>query len=317
MKSRNHSPTAPAGLLLLALLAAGCARHAPHVQVADEAFDALIAEPEFAADGPKVLFDEAHRNFHTAGGRYAPFARLLTNDGFRITANTAPLAAETLAGHDLLVIVNADAAPGGRDAFAPAEVAAVAAWVEAGGALLLIADHRPFGAAAASLAAAFDVTLLDAHLKDEQNSEPSLPGPYFLLFTRDNGLIGDHPITAGRSPVERIDRVVTFGGQALRAPPTARRLLLLSPTAIVVQDPQNAAAGEEPAGDAVHAAALRVGRGRVVVLGEAAVFTAQVITGETAQQMGLTELRIGMSRADTDNRQLALNTVRWLAGRLD
>src|SRR4051812_37421737 len=54
-------------------------------QVADPNFDASVAHPAYAKNGPKVLFDEAHNNFHTASGRYKPFADLITNDGFQIT----------------------------------------------------------------------------------------------------------------------------------------------------------------------------------------------------------------------------------------
>ncbi|PYS79732.1 MAG: hypothetical protein DMF70_12530, partial [Acidobacteria bacterium] len=38
-------------------------------QVADPNFDAKVAHPAYAKNGPKVLFDEAHNNFHTASGR--------------------------------------------------------------------------------------------------------------------------------------------------------------------------------------------------------------------------------------------------------
>jgi hypothetical protein len=307
-----------AALVLVLAAPLGCARTRPHVQAADEAFDAILANPEFPhGDGPRVLFDDGHRNFHTSEGRYAPFVRLLRNDGFQVASNAGAVTAEALAGQDLFVVVNALPPEGAIDAFTVEETAAVAAWVEQGGGLLLVADHRPFGSAIAPLAARSGVTPLDSHLKDEAHSDPTLPGPYFLLFDRANGLLGDHPIVSGRRQSERIDRVVTFGGEALRAPAGAVALLRLSPSAVVVQDPNDPSKGESPAGDAVHALALRSGRGRVVVVGEAAVFTAQVITGQVAQGMGLDELRLGMSRADTDDRQLALNTVRWLAGRLD
>ena len=36
---------------------------------------------------PRVLFDEAHNNFHTAGGRYKPFAELIANDGYQVIPN--------------------------------------------------------------------------------------------------------------------------------------------------------------------------------------------------------------------------------------
>jgi hypothetical protein len=51
-------------------------------QMADPEFDAKVARPAYTATHPKVLIDEAHKNFHTAGRGYKPFADLLTNDGY-------------------------------------------------------------------------------------------------------------------------------------------------------------------------------------------------------------------------------------------
>ena len=45
-------------------------------QFADPEFDATVDRPAFTDRHPVVLFDEAHNNFHTAGGRYKPFADL-------------------------------------------------------------------------------------------------------------------------------------------------------------------------------------------------------------------------------------------------
>jgi hypothetical protein len=54
-------------------------------------------------------------------------------------------------------------------------------------------------------------------------------------------------------------------------------------------------------------AALSFGKGRVVVLGEAAMLTAQV-----APRV----FRFGMNLPGIDNRQLALNIMHWLSGLL-
>ncbi|HEV2852007.1 MAG TPA: hypothetical protein VHC97_04310 [Thermoanaerobaculia bacterium] len=55
-------------------------------QLSDPGFDAAVANPAYRLDsGPRVLFDEAHFNFHTAGGRYKAFADLLMRDGYRIS----------------------------------------------------------------------------------------------------------------------------------------------------------------------------------------------------------------------------------------
>ena len=288
---------------VMLVLLAGCRSH--HVQLSDPRFDAVVAAPAFRGDAPRLLFDDAHRNFHRSDGRYAPFVTLMRNDGLAVAANAQPFSAEVLRDADILVIVNAD----GEPAFQPAEIDAVDAWVRGGGALLLVADHSPFGRVANALSERFGVTMLDAHLKDETHSDPALPGPFFLLFTRGNGLIADHPITRG------LARIVTFGGQALRIGANAQPLLRLSPDARIVRDRTKPEDGE-PAGENVaHAVALTHGRGRVVIIGEAAALTAQVVTGDPAKAAGVAELRIGMSRTDLDNKQFALNIVRWLAGR--
>lgn len=55
--------------------------------------------------------------------------------------------------------------------------------------------------------------------------------------------------------------------------------------------------------------ALRLGRGRVVVFGEAAMFTARTVTEAHGTR------RIGMG-GDNDNAKLALNVAHWPAGLL-
>jgi hypothetical protein len=311
----RNSILMPAVARTLALMTlAACA--SPHVQTSDPTFDAIVAEPAFRGGGPRLLFDDAHNNFHRSDGRYAPFVTLMRNDGFMVTSNTSQFDAASLRGHDVLVIVNAEGPTTGEPAFAAQEIEAVASWVEAGGSLLLVADHSPFGRAATAMAEQFGVTMADSFLKDETHSDPSLPGPFFLLFTRENGLLADHPITRGLRNGDRIDRVVTFGGQALRATTGVDPLLRLSPDARIVRDRSKPAVSEPAGTDAVHAVAIEHGRGRVVILGEAAALTAQVITGDAAKAAGVAELRVGMSRSDIDNKQFALNIVRWLARRL-
>ena len=51
--------------------------------------------------------------------------------------------------------------------------------------------------------------------------------PTFLRFTRDNGLLSNHPITTGRDQAERVSVVQTFTGQSLTVTPGATALLAL------------------------------------------------------------------------------------------
>ncbi|HXF39809.1 MAG TPA: DUF4350 domain-containing protein, partial [Blastocatellia bacterium] len=103
-------------------------------QVADPDFDTRVSKPVYTKQHPKVLFDEAHNNFHTSTGRYKPFADLITSDGYSITPNTQKLSQKTLAGFDVLVISNALGAPAmnspeaGNSAFADDECDAIRDW---------------------------------------------------------------------------------------------------------------------------------------------------------------------------------------------
>src|SRR5262245_30118785 len=72
-------------LTLIALSAATSIGSAQ--QVPDLTYKPPLPRPAYeAGKGPRVAIDEAHHNFHTAGGRYKPFADLLRRDGYRVAA---------------------------------------------------------------------------------------------------------------------------------------------------------------------------------------------------------------------------------------
>lgn len=272
-------------------------------QVADTSYRPAVKQPAFAANGPVVAIDQAHRNFHTIDGRYMPFAALLRADGYRPKALAAPADAASLRDTDILVIANARSAGAGQPAFVPAEVAAIKAWVEQGGSLLLIADHAPFGSAAASLAAAFGVEMGQGYVAVRQD------GKVTANIGFSGKALGTHPILAGRNGDERVRRVESFTGQSLSVPSGGTALLTLPSDALEVAGRDEVAAlrrGDTVKGRRVggraQAVAIGHGKGRVVIAGEAAMFTAQrMANGGTA----------GLAAADDE--RFALNTLRWLA----
>jgi hypothetical protein len=276
----------------------------------DPDFDARIAKPAFEKVHPRVLIDEAHHNFHTAKGRYKPFADLIANDGYQVAPNAKKFAKDVLETCDVLVIANALAAEAGRlgdpamaqPAFTDAECDAVRDWVQAGGNLLLITDHYPFGWAARDLAKRFGVAVTKAYTLDPAHAERD---PSRLIFSRENALLRDHPITRGRDKSERIERVLTFTGQSLQGPEGSVAFLQLSGTAVDVTFPDNK---QVPAGGRAQGLALTYGKGRVVVLGEANQVTA-LLAFPSQEPMG-------MNVPGIDNRQLALNIMHWLSGLL-
>jgi hypothetical protein len=291
-------------------------------QVPDTTFDTKVARPAFTTRHPRILFDEAHHNFHTSTGRYKTFADLATHDGCVVTPNPAPFSAATLKGFDILVIANAlgsermQDSTAGRSAFTPPECDAVRAWVEQGGSLLLIADHAPMGAAAKDLAARFGVDMRNGVTVDT-TGDRYVRNPTLLLYTRANGGLGDHPILRGRDSTERIGTVLAFTGQSLAGPPGSVPLLRLSTIARDLIAPSLQAAMNMDFEDGMPAAgrsqglAMRLGKGRVAVFGEAAMLSAQ-LTGPPGNQSPM-----GMNAPGTDDRQFALNIVRWLGGALD
>jgi len=279
-------------------------------QLADPEFNTTVEHPAYKNNLPRVLFDEAHNNFHTTTGRYKPFADLIISDGFRVVVNRKPFSEKSLDTFKILVIANAIGAEEMDDegadgpAFTEEECAVVRKWVRSGGSLLLIADHAPFGGAAENLARQFGVEMSKGYTLDPDHSERDAPSQ--LVFSRENSLLLDHPLTQGRNEGERINRVLTFTGQSLKGPEGSVPFLKLAETARDIPD-RNSTTQVSAAGRS-QGIAFKAGKGRVVVMGEAAMLSAQIA--------GATKRRMGMNVPGSDNRQLALNIMHWLSGLL-
>src|SRR5688572_16867522 len=97
-----------AALGVLVAAAAGAAQQAAEPQqIADPDFKPVVERPTYTSVRPLVVLDEAHGNFHTASGRYKPFADLLQADGYRLVAGTQAFTAAALQETQVLVIANA------------------------------------------------------------------------------------------------------------------------------------------------------------------------------------------------------------------
>lgn len=293
-------------LLVILLRSAAFAQHS-----ADPHFKPVVENPAFTKNFPRVLFDEAHYNAETVNGRYKPFADLLFSDGYHIVSNRKPFTKESLHTFKVLVIVNPlgaeDIDDEGADgaAFTTAECDAVANWVNGGGSVLLIVDPGHFAAASETLAAKLEVELSKGYTTDPANSDKESNDSSALGYSRENHLLAAHPITNGRSETERVDRVMTFMGQSLKGRAGSDAFLKLADTAVDnVGSPLKSASATGRA----QGIAYRLGKGRVVVLGDAAMLSAQII--------GSDKRPFGMNTPGVDNRQLALNIMHWLSGLL-
>ena len=291
----------------------------------DPTYAPVIARPAYAADAPVVLLDEGHGSIQTIEGRYAGFAALVRADGYDLRAGRLPLDAPgALDDVDVLVISNAAQRVGGASpsAFTVSEIRTVEAWVRAGGSLLLAADHAPHGVAAQALGRAFGVRmgLGYAFRLDGPDSVTSQ-----MTFTAAAGTLGDHPILRGRLPDERVSTIQSFTGQSIAGPDGSTILMAMLPTdreagnLAALQDISRHLRAGEPAADvldmlstpalAAQGVAFRHGDGRVVVLGEAGMLTAQMISSP-----GREPRRFGLQTDGHDDQQFALNILHWLSG---
>jgi hypothetical protein len=282
----------------------------------DSRFDTKVAQPAYTKDHPCVFIDEAHRNLHTASGTYKPFADLLANDGYDVRPYRLPFSAR-IKDASVLVIACAKGSNDTKDgpAFTDAEVDVVVEWVKSGGALLLVTDHYPFGSAVEALSARFGVDMSKGMVEDPEHFESRLE-PSHLVFSRENGLLKDHAVTCGRSASEVLQSVLTFTGQSVKGPAEATAFLSLADTAVdrtAVPKVERSGSdvrvlvdyvGTTSARGRAQGIALESGQGRVVVLGEAGMLSAQ------RDRRGQP---VGMNFPGYDNRQLVLNILHWLS----
>lgn len=264
-----------------------------------------IKDPSYKTKGPVILFDESHDNFHTATGGYKPFVQLLTADGYRFRSSSEELSEVCLAPADVLIIANA------LEPLSDSEINAVVEWVKGGKSLLLISDHPPFASPMKGLCKRFGVNLSGAWTSDSAQEEPDARSPTWIRYQRSKGTLGEHPILEGRYPGypnERINVITAFTGQSIHSE-TGISLLKLSDQALdyeTREQSQKAVGGKSAAGRA-QAVAIEFGKGRIVVVGEAGMLTAQAV-----RFLFFTIVKFGFSRPGNDNRQFALNIMHWL-----
>jgi hypothetical protein len=215
-----------------------------------------------------------------------------------------------------VVTAQADTETNAEPAFTSGEARLILDFVRRGGSLLLVSEHYPFANSVETLANAFGLEVAKGMTFDPVHHRRETKDDSRLLFSRGNRLLGSHPVISGRNAGEAVDEVETFTGDAVRARPGTEwtPLLKLSDTAInhlgvpkIQRDGGDVRVEVEfvsptPAAGWTQGAAMESGAGRVVVLAEAAMIS--------AQEDG--DRKIGMNSPGNDNRQFLLNVMRWL-----
>lgn len=259
-------------------------------QRTDTDFPLNIDSPHYApGTGPIVCVDAAHNNFHTLKTGFAPFGRVLRSDGYQPrTLEKQVIQRVVVSSCDLLVIVNALHESNIRNwvlptpsAFEPIEIGILTQWVEEGGSLLLIADHMPFAGAATDLAASFGFEFSNGFAT--LNKGANQPDLFSLENSRlkKNAFIG-----------EEISSVTTFTGSAFKAPKEAEIILSFKEGDLSLE-PRVAWRFQQDTDTLqingyAQGALLQLGKGKVAVMGEAAMFTAQILdTDQGAFKIGL------------------------------
>lgn len=284
-------------------------------QIADTTYMPALPNPAYSQGRGSVVFiDEGHFNFHTKEGRYKSFASLLERDGYVVKEYAGVFSKESLEKGKILVISNALNEMNEHNwflptpsAFTPDEIKVVKRWVQSGGSLFLIADHMPLAGAAAELAAAFQFEFTNGFVLDTLQNGPA-------IFKRHDGTLADNKITNGNRTGDRVEEVATFTGQGFKIPNDATPILTFSnryvnflPDTAWVFDNHTQ---RLPAEGLTQGAFKKYGKGRLVVFGEAAMFSAQ-LAGPERRKMGMN------ADVASQNYKLLLNIIHWLDGQYD
>ncbi|GAB5554784.1 MAG: hypothetical protein Sapg2KO_43750 [Saprospiraceae bacterium] len=272
-------------------------------QSPDTLFTPQLTQAKYdLGQGPVVAIDGGHNNLHRLDGGFAPFARLLSADGYQMRAMNA-FSPEAFADIDVLVIVNALHESNIRNwklptpsAFTKTEIDLVNKWVEAGGRLLVIADHMPYGGAANDLAQAFGFQYENGFAMGKTQRWPP------ELYTKEASTLLDNELTKG------IPELAGFTGSALIAPKTATTIAifpkkhrLLLPE-VAWQFKNNST--KKPLKQQVFGAVQDYGKGKVAFFTEAAAFTAQIVQKD---------FKVGFNSPKAPyNQQFVLNVMHWL-----
>lgn len=284
-------------------------------QIVDPLYNPKIDNPEYAPKkGPIVFIDEGHYNFHTKDGQYKPFSDVLERDGYKVVKYPWKILPLKLATAKIMVIANAVNVVNVLNwelptpsAFSKKEIDDLAKWVNDGGSLFLIADHMPMAGAAADLAAKFGFEFSNGFVFHTTTKGTA-------YFNKNNGSLKENGITNGRNPTENVSQIVTYTGQGFKIPEDANPIIVFDenyensfPKKAWVfnkKTPKSNAKGM------AQGAYKKQGKGRIVVFGEAAMFTAQLV-GPEKQQAGMND------PLAQENYKLLLNIIHWLDGKID
>ena len=286
-------------------------------QVIDSSFTFNLSEPVYSFNkGPVIYIDEFHNNDMSLNNRMFPLIEVLKNDGYRIKPFNESISNSALENASILVIIGALHKTNVNNwklptpsAFSEDEINALFHWIMEGGNLLLVADHMPFPGAVEKLSSRLGVEWYNGFVIDSINWGMS-------TFSKRNGTLKNHSLLNGRYLEEHVNWVVTYYGSGFKLKDsTIIGLFSFDNPDIVSYQTQeawkmNSNTPTIPSDHLFQAAVMKRGKGRVALLGEASLFSAQFV-GKDRKPVGINYPN------KNQNLQFVLNLFHWLSGDID
>lgn len=261
--------------------------------------------------GSVITFDESHNNPHTLKGTYYAFNKLLIEDGYVLKRTRERLTASILKNTDIYITVNAIYDPADWDlptqsAFTDDEINEIHEWVEKGGSLFLVTDHMPCPASVNKLAESFGFNIVNGFALRKRGAPE--------MFSRLGNNLHSNLITNAQGGV--IDSIRIWGGTGFIVPKEAEIIssldenytIYLPSKASEISYPSNTIPSISGLG-LINGAFRSYGKGKVIVFGDSAQFTAQF--------QGIDNIKRGMnSDYAGQNAQFLLNIIHWLDNKL-
>ena len=273
----------------------------------DTTFNIQVAKPACLVNCPTILIHAEQVVGGWANGGHKPFANLMANDGFKLILKEGSFTKQSLEVIKVVMIVT-------PRLMGKAETEALNDWIRKGGSLLAITHHDnlqfdDFLQTLGVQTQEINVTSDSMHSLAEDGVS-NFPG--YIVFSEKYKTLGNHPIMQGRNNSEKIHVVKTFGGgRSIIGPPSSSILLTLSESAIDymnIDQERDSRVAVKTKGHRSYGIAFTLGKGKVVVLSSAPTLTALLFPPVWG--------KLGMNNPGSDNKQFALNIMRWLTGYL-
>jgi hypothetical protein len=291
--------------ILLSVLGISSAQQRP-----DTTFSTGIDDPNFTkGEGPQVCMDSAHNSRHTIDNGFAAVKYVLKEDGYSPVDFTTRIKAKSdLNACDIYLTVNplhesniGDWALPNPPVFSAEESDHIIEWVKQGGSLFLIVDHMPYPGAASILTSKLGFSFSNgfARLRKEEGASD--------VFSKENGRLKNSPIT------KDIETLTSFTGSAFKYPEGALPIMIFKEGDVSLE-PEVAWQFTDTTHTVdingyAQGVIMELGKGRIAVFGEAAMFTAQTVTNDN----GIFRVGINNPRMAPNNLQFLRNVFYWLS----